>query len=127
MNNKISQLELLGDRVVILLDKAQDHTITDGGVIIPLFENGETDGGRPKSNLSHKKYLSVGTVVAISEVAKDKLPVLVGDRVYVTPTAASANYQFLTDRSQLIENWDGYIAIPHTLIEAKINNNENVN
>jgi co-chaperonin GroES (HSP10) len=121
MENKISKLELLGDRVIVLLDKAEDHTTTDGGVIIPLFENAETDGGRPTSKLSMKRYLSVGTVLAISATAQEKIPTIsVGDRVYVTPSSASSNYQFLPDRTQLVEDWSGMISISHVLVEAKI-------
>lgn len=121
MENKISKLELLGDRVIVLLDKAEDHTVTEGGLIIPLFENAESDGGRPISKLSLKRYLSIGTILAMSPTAQEKLPtVKVNDRVYVTPSSASPNYQFLPDRTQLVEDWNGMISISHVLIEAKI-------
>jgi co-chaperonin GroES (HSP10) len=121
MENKLPNLELLGDRVIILLDKAEDHTVTESGLIIPLFENAESDGGKPISKLSLKRYLSVGTVLALSATAQEKLPTInVGDRVYVTPSSASPNYQFLPDRSQLVEDWTGMISVSHILIEAKI-------
>lgn len=123
MENKISNLELLGDRVIVLLDKAEDHTTTESGLIIPLFENAETDGGRPASKLSMKRYLSTGTILGLSQTAQEKLPTIkVGDKVYVTPTAATPQYQFLPDRTQLVEDWSGLIVISHVLIEAKIKN-----
>lgn len=112
---------LLGDRILVQLDKAEDHTVTDSGLIVPLMENAQTDGGKEISRISPRKWLQQGTVVGMSEVSKEKLPdIQVNDRVMITSTAANANYQFFLDRSNLALEWTGIICIPHPLIEAKI-------
>lgn len=128
---------LLGDRVLIKLDEQPTHTVTSSGIVNPLFENYETDGGKLGAKASSRKFLAQGTVVQVSQVAKERMniqndpvetPYVLpavdkGDRVFVTPNASSQNYMFLTDRSQLVSEWDGYICVPHNLIEAKINGN----
>ncbi len=121
----IENLTLLGDRVIILLDKAQDHTKTEHGILIPLNELAETDGGKITTRTSSKMYLSKGTVLSLSATSKEKLPELnVNDRVYVTETANSPSYQFFPNRDRLVQDFEGYICIPHVLIEAKINTND---
>ena len=117
MNN----IELFGDRIVVQLDCATTHTISEGGLEIPLYEEKLTDGARLAPVVSPKKYLSQGTVLAISNDAKNKIPDLnVGDQVFITAHGASATYQFFTDRSNLVITWDGKVCIPHSLIEARI-------
>lgn len=115
-------LTLLGDRVVVQLDELADHTITDAGIVVPLFQNIESDGGRPDTKVSNLKYLPKGTIVNISQFAKERLPELnIGDRVFVVPSVVAPAYQFFSKRNGLVENFEGTISIPHTYIEAKIN------
>lgn len=121
MEDKVKDLEILGDRVVIKLDEAADHTVTEGGIIVSLFEEGVTEGGRPDPRISKKRFLPKGEVVNISAQAQEKLPtVKVGDQVYITARAATPDYQFLPDRSQLVEDWTGLVSVSHVLVEAKI-------
>ena len=119
-------ITLFGDRVLIQLDKSEEHTTLSSGLTIPLYENYETDGGRPGAKASDKKFLSQGTVVALSQSASKKLeennsPLNIGDKVFVTQNAVSPQYQFFPDRSNLFIQFEGLISIPHVLIEAKIN------
>ena len=127
---EFKDLQLFGDRVIVLLDKQSEHTTTAGNIVVPQFVNAESDGGRPIALLSDHKYLATGTVVAISETASDKLhnlstPISVGDRVYVSPSVVNPSYQFILNRSKLIAEFEGYISISHSLIEAKIITNGN--
>lgn len=124
--NELSHLTLLGDRVVILLDKANDHTVTESGILVPLAELTETDGGRLTTRTSSQQYLMMGTVIALSEFSSSKFkeqssPIAVGDRVYLSKAAVSPTYQFYPERNSLVIDFTGYICVPHTLIEAKIN------
>jgi len=50
------------------------------------------------------------------------IDVEVGDRVYVGQQTLSSNgYQFYPDRTKLVADFEGYVVVPHSLIEAKIN------
>lgn len=126
----ISNIELLGDRILVLLDNAQDHTTTSSGLIVPLNDIVETDGGRLKTETSKRKHLTSGTVVLIAEQAASKLQdtksnIKVGDKVYVTEMVGKnvSSYQFFVDRSKLVQDFSGLVCIPHIMIEAKINTN----
>jgi co-chaperonin GroES (HSP10) len=119
----MDNITLLGDRVLIQLHKLPDHTVSEKGIVMPLFQNIESDGGRPDVKASNLEYLSVGTVLKISALAKQKLadslsPLSEGDTVYLPQVAVSPSYQFFTKRTGLVENFEGIIAVPHTLIEA---------
>lgn len=117
--------KLLGDRVLVKLDSLETHSETDNGIVIPLYEQYETDGGRPAAKLSNKKYLSKGEVIDFSPLAAKKLeeqetPITKHQRVYVNINAVSPNYQFFPKRDSLVIDFDGYILIPYTLIEAYV-------
>lgn len=121
----IQTLQLTGDRILIQLDKHPEHTITKSGIVTPLFENIESDGGRPMAIASNKKYLHSGTVLDASPYAYSKLqelstPVKSGDKVYINSGAVSQSYHFALNRDSLVYDFDGIISIPHTLLEAII-------
>lgn len=125
MVNDTTNIQLIGDRVLIQLDLAEDHTITDSGIVIPLAELTETDGGRITTRTSNQTFLYKGTVVNISEYAKSKfreygVEVNVNDRVFISKNALSPAHQFFIDRDKLVLDFTGMVCIPHTLIEAKI-------
>lgn len=116
-------LTLLGDRVWIKLDEAVSHTETDSGIIIPLNELTETDGGRITTRPSNRKYFSSGTVVALSDKSSEMLShsIKVGDRVYVNDRVVNKDYQFFPDRTKLVQEFKGDILISANYIEVKIN------
>lgn len=116
------RITLLGDRILIQLDEKKDHSISEGGIVIPDTELAETDGGRLTTRLTDKNYLTCGTILLMSEDAKTKLPTInEGDRVYVASHAVNPSNHFYIKREQLINQFAGIICIPHLLIEAKIN------
>jgi len=122
----LSNITLTGDRVLIALDEHPTHTVTKGNIVVPRFEQGVTEGGKPRSDLDSRKHLSVGTVVAISPLASKRMseeetPLRPGDRVYISATANNISYQFISDRSRLVVDFDGLIAVPHNYIEAIVN------
>lgn len=126
----INKLELVGDRVLVLLDNAEGHTVTASGVIIPLNDVVETDGQRLKAETSKRKHLTSGKIVRVSSTAAAKLAdsnltLSQGDVVYVSDMVGKnvASYQFFVDRSKLVQDFNGIVCIPHTLIEAKVNDN----
>lgn len=122
---KPQDIILTGDRVLIQLDPHPQHTTSDSGLVTPLYNVVTTEGGRLKSELSDKRYLSVGTILQLSPYASAKLnelgtPLSTGTKVYVTPSANNPNYQFFLDRQALVLDFNGLIAIPHQLIEAYV-------
>jgi co-chaperonin GroES (HSP10) len=122
----LSKIELLGDRVVILLDEAQEHTITAGGIMVPLNSVYETDGGQLKTKTSAQKVLFKGTIEAISAHALTKLQesipdIKIGDTVFVPQGTYSSHYYFYPERESLVLDFGGYVCIPHMMIEARYN------
>lgn len=121
------EFELIGDRILVQLDPLQDHTTTASGLVIPLNKVIETEGGRLTTELSKQKHLTQGTILKIGALAAKRLeeemsPLSVGDRVYVSPQVVNGkHYEFPLDRTILTYDFEGHVAIPHSLIEAKIN------
>ena len=121
-----NNIQLIGDRIVIRLDEAVDHTVRNG-IIIPVNTEVDSETGKIKTQLSRVRHLAKGTVLNISEHSKEKLLNLgvtlnVNDRVYVSHQVVnSASYQWKNERDQLISEFDGVVCIPHGLVEAKIN------
>lgn len=116
-------MQLIGNRVLILLDKEPEHTTTSSGLLIPQFTYEETDGGKLKAKASELTYLSKGTVVALSShaeelLSKENSKLNIGDKVFVAPYAVSPQYQFFVNRDTKILQFDGHICIPTSLIEA---------
>lgn len=125
----INSLSLIGDRVLIMLDEALDHTKLDSGIIVPLNTIVEKDSGRLGTELSKRKHLTKGTIISLSPTSASKLeelqiPLQAGDRVYVNEMVMKtpSSYQFFINRDKLVQDFDGVVCIPHVLIEAKINN-----
>lgn len=110
-----SNITPLQQKVLIQLDQQPSHTTTESGIVIPLFSTYETPGGKLDTELSQRKYLTIGTVLASShpDISTD-------DRVVVSHHAVSPSYQFILDRSKLVADFDGTVLLPITLIEAKI-------
>ncbi len=123
----MEKLKLLGDRVVIALHKQEEHTTTSTGIIVPLSEITQTDGGKIASITSSKKYLSKGTVIQVSELAASKLmesniTLSPGDVVYLSENGASPQYKFSYNRDTLVQEDEGYRCVPHIIIEGVITN-----
>lgn len=108
----LGTIKLLGDKTLIQLDKAESHTVS-GGIIIPVFNHGETEGGRPKSTVSDRMLLSVGTVLLTNHP-----DLVVGDRVTVHPTTVNAHYFYALDRYKLVQDFDGVVLVPNNMIES---------
>lgn len=121
---KLKKLQILGDRIIVLLDLAEDTT-TESGIIIPLNELQETDGGKLKTRPSAKRHLSQGTILSIgdqaaSQIKEKSLNLNVNDKVYLTQQALSNSFNFFPDRTKLVQDFKGFVAVPLSLIEAKL-------
>lgn len=122
------KLSLLGDRVLVKLDRVPDY-VTESGLTIPKYENITTEGGRPAVKRSSATHAAAGTIIALSPKAHEALlkdpaspKVPEGKRVLVTPsTAFSEHYSFYPVRNSTTLPASDIICIPHNLIEAFIN------
>lgn len=118
---KQKKIKLLGDRVVIKLDELEEHTTTESGLIVPLSTIYETDSGRVKARTSAQKHVYEGVIVLMSDLAKEKLGLEEGARVYVSDNVLSSKaFHFYFDRQKLVQTFDGHVSIPYHLIEAVV-------
>lgn len=120
-------ISLTGNRVLIKLDHVESKPKDDSGIIVPLFEQAETDGGRPDFKVSNRQYLPKGEIVAISPAAskmyqEEGTPLVPGDRVYVSIAALSNAFHFYPERDNLVIPFDGHVLLQPNLIEAHVNN-----
>lgn len=125
MVNDISKIELVGDRIVVELKELQDHTVTEGGVIVTKAEVTETDGGRLTTNTSADKRTTEGKIVAISAYSSKKVldydtTLSIGDTVLLSRQVLQDSFRFTPDRNALVFGNSNYVCVPHTLIEAKL-------
>lgn len=116
---------LTGNKILIQLDPHPDHTVTSTGVVVPHYTLVESDGGKINTKASNVRYLAQGTVTNISAQAAKFMeaegnPLKIGDRVFVPDMVVSPQYQFFLSKEAIVLNFDGHIAVPHTLIEAII-------
>lgn len=126
LDHGIDKFTLIGDRILVLLDEAKGHTITESGIEIPLNDVVATDSGRATTETSNHKHLNRGVVLLVGALAAKKLEeqeftIKPGDKVYVNPSAQQKNFYFFPSREVLVQDFKGYVCIPNTLIEAKIN------
>lgn len=114
-------MRLLGDRVIIQLDKAESHTTTQDGLIIPLNELYTSEGGKVVSTTSAKRFLNKGVVLNVSSYVNDKMMEMnkitlsKDDRVYISPSGNDAHYHY---NKELTSPFDGVVCIPFALIEG---------
>lgn len=113
-------IKLLGDRTLLKLQKAEITPTLPSGLVNPLFENYETDGGRKSSRISNNKWLSIGTVLATNHSE-----LKAGDTVTVLRSVLNSadDYFFPLDRSQLAISFDGTVLVPNSMLESKVNGN----
>lgn len=113
----LGTIKLLGDRTLIRLRKAEDHTVTEEGLFIPLMENYTTDGGKNGARVSNFKFLTIGEVLSTTHAE-----LKAGDTVTVFRNAATNDYFFPLDRTRLVVPFDGTILVPNSMIECKYGN-----
>jgi co-chaperonin GroES (HSP10) len=108
----------IGDKVLVKLDPVQN--VLPSGIINPSLEIYETDGGKIATRTSKgTEFQPQGTVIAISDLATEKLKIIsVDDKVRVSSAALNPSFYFSFEPSNPTE---GLVLIPHTLIDAKIN------
>lgn len=98
---------------------------TKAGLVDPLFEAYETEGGKFASKLSDKIYQSRGVVVAISPSAAKYIndswagvSLDVGDVVLVAPQVVNRESEFLINRELPVTGNKGFIAVHPNSIDA---------
>jgi len=125
----IDNHEIQGSKGVLikLQEIEEDYETNDLGVIIPLYENYESDGGRPAARIKEDTYSSVGEVIQISEKAKqimaeELMNYKVGDLVSISAQQKHPSNQFLVDKDKVVANFSGYLILHPSMIQSKIIN-----
>lgn len=123
----ISNYEFYGPRGVLLkLEKFKDEiTINEAGVHIPLYENFESDNGRPDSKIKVEDYSCIGEILYISKASQkmmedEGMEYKVGDRVAIFRNQKTPFNQFLVDKTNQVEKFEGYMLITPQMIECKL-------
>jgi len=119
--------KIVGSRgVLIKLDAyTSPIEIDEDGIYTPLYENYETDGGRPASKFRIEEYSPIGTILQISEKAQEllqeeKMDLKVGDRVTIFKSQRIGFNEFIEDRTKPIEVFKGYLTVHPSAIQSKL-------
>ena len=120
----VKAIELSGPRFLIRLFKFPK--VTESGLILPQFQQVETEGGRKKVEENKFDYTTRGVVVNISPECTDgfKSRIKVGDIVDVTNNFAmiaqsSKRLDRMNPKSNTIEN---YFLLNETAVDWKVPN-----
>jgi len=113
----------LGMRGILLKLEPLSLAKTAGGLIIPEYQNGVSDGGRPVSPLSNREYSNIGKIVAISErsaktLVEEFMPLEIGDFVLVTDQGREQ--AFFLNKQNSYSDHEGYVLVTPTQIQAKL-------
>lgn len=107
---------LKGEHVIIRLFMYEAETVKEGGLIVPRYKAGMSEGGRPIAHLSDDKYQARGVILKVGDKVEDYN---VGEVVYIPIQAAtdSSRYFFATERETPVSDFDGVLRIPQGIIE----------
>lgn len=129
MKLEINNYEVVGSRgILIKLEPYKNPTsITDEGILIPLYENYETDGGRPDSRIKENEFSLIGKILQISLksqeiLEREKMDLKIGDYVGISPMHMHQSNWFLVERDTPVSKFTGYLRIDPTMIDSKIIN-----
>lgn len=113
------------DRVLI---KLKEEVPNPNEIYIPLTFLDQTDGGKIISRGSDNKYLAKGVIVNASSTALDILSkdnISLNDEVLLIAASLQPQYIFYPNRDVLTPKHEGYVLVPSSFIEAKIENQTN--
>lgn len=118
--------------LIQLVPYKSETTQTEEGIIIPLYERYETDGGRPASRIKEDKLSTIGKVLQISAIARevldnDKIKLNIGDYVSISEQHKNSTNQFIIDKDIPVvmeQDFEGYLRIFPNMIESILINYE---
>ena len=107
---------ILGDTYLVQLDEF----LPDEGLINLKYNKYTSDSGREAAELDTNAYLPKGTILQIGSQASNPDNLVIGDRIYINPSALTPHYQFFPSRDSAVISFTGMIKIPMPHIEALI-------
>lgn len=125
--HQLKDIQLVGHKGVLIKLRQFDSIITkrESGLEDALYEAHYTEGGRPSSSLSNKKYQTVGVVVSISPQSKkyikdtwEGIDLTPGMIVWVNQHSVNRENEFLIERNKAVTGDKGFIAVHPNSIEA---------
>lgn len=124
---RLANIQLVGNKGVLVKLRPFESIVTkrESGLEDPLYEAHYTEGGKPSSKLSSKKYQPVGTVIAISPQSKkyikdtwEGINLIPGMTVWVSQHSVNRENEFLIERDKPVTGDKGYVAVHPNSIEA---------
>jgi len=111
-----------------VLIKLKEEVPNPNEIYIPLTFLDQTDGGKVIARSSDNKYLAKGVITNASLAALETLSkddIHLNDEVLLISAALQPQYIFYPNRDVLTPKHEGYVLIPSSFIEAKIENQPN--
>jgi co-chaperonin GroES (HSP10) len=115
--------------IVVLLDEVEKPMeVNENGVVVPLYVDYESDGGRPVAKIETKEYKNIGTIVKISNKAQanieeEMMDIKVGDKVALYKNVVehpSSILYFNTNSHMLVSQ--GYLQVDVHSLQSKVIN-----
>ena len=125
MDEVFNKIEILGNRIIVkLIEYSEDSEVNEHGVIVTDYSITPQDG-KINFSLNPYKYSTVGTIVAMSEYAKESLKDLkmdldIGDVVWISKSGTDESNTFNVNRDTVVPGDSPYRAIVPQHIEAKV-------
>lgn len=125
--HQLKDVQLVGHKGVLIKLYPFKSVITkrESGLEDALYEAHYTEGGKPASSLSSKKYQPVGVVIGISPQSKkyikdtwEGIDLTPGRVVWVTQHSVSKENEFLIERDKAVTGDKGFISVHPNSIEA---------
>ena len=122
---QVQNFSVIGAKgVLIQLIKYPELNGSDS-LIIPVYENYETDGGKPAARIKEEVYAPIGEILQISDTVKkqfeeESIDLKVGDHVLIQNSAKVSYNWFVISPNHPIADFDGKLVIHHNNIIAKL-------
>lgn len=126
--------KIFGHRGILikLYEYEEEFSTNEAGIITPLYEAYETDGGRPDAKLRTDKFSAVGKIVQISKAAQDllnqeEMDLKIGDVISIHKAYLSGANEFLVNKDTPNQKFEGYLLIHPNMIQSQIINYDKYN
>lgn len=122
----VSKYNVVGPKgVLINLHPYPTDQITESGIIVPAFDNYETDGGKPATKIKEDVYSPIGQIEQISiaaqkEIDDSGMDLKVGDWILIQGQAKASFNWFVISADTPVANFDGKLLIHPNQILAKL-------
>lgn len=122
----VSSYKVIGIKgILVKLHAYPSELKTESGLVVPAFENYETDGGKNASRIREEIYAPIGQIEQISDAAKKEIEdygeqLNVGDWVLLHSQIKAEFNKFIISPDSPVSNFDGKFLVHFNQILAKL-------